>query len=274
MNQSPKIKDDIEAIEQALISQWSIYGHAPGGAWHKESDLVWAEAPISQLPYNAVVWCQIDDRSLLRIDQVIQHFRNREVQFMWIVHPTARPVDLVDHLEARGLSHAEDVTGMALDLSGWKPVLEIRDSPVVYQEVNDEESRRLYDDLLLTYWELPSESHFYAVGMSEWSQNSGVPGMRWVAILEGEPVGKVYLSLMGSEDTASIFGVFVKPQARGYGIAGILSQLAISRAKALGLKRVVLHSSAMALNIYKKLGFEERCTLQLYGTTALHSPQL
>jgi len=191
VNQNPKIDDDIRAIEQALISQWSIYGNAPGGGWHKEPDLVWAEAPIPQLPYNAVVWCQIDDNPLLRIDQVIEHFRDREVQFMWIVHPTSRPADLADYLEARGLSHAEDVTGMALDVSGWEPVLEVRDSPVVYQEVNDDESRRLYEDLLLTYWELPSESKFYAVGMSEWSQHSGVPGMRWIAILNGEPVGKV-----------------------------------------------------------------------------------
>ena len=267
-------QDDIAAIEQALINQWSIYGKAPGGTWHEEPDLVWAEAPIPQLPYNAVVWCQLDDDSLPRIDQIIEHFRNRDVQFMWVVHPTATPDDLIDQLQARGLSHAEDVTGMALDLAGWSPVLEARDTPVVYQEVNDEVSRRLYEELLMTYWELPSESQFYAAGMSEWSQHTGVPGKRWIALLDGHPVGKVYLSLLGSEDTAAIFGVFVKSEARGHGIAGILSQLAIDHASKLGFKRVVLHSSAMACNLYKKLGFEERCILHLYGTTSLHSPKI
>ena len=271
MNPNVNIDDDVAAIERALVSQWSIYGNAPGGVWHEEPDLVWAEAPISQLPYNAVVRSRLGDDSPSRIDRVIEHFRSRDVQFMWIVHPSARPADLADQLEARGLSHAEDVTGMALDLSGWTPVLEAPGTSVVYLEVLDAKGREFYDDLLLTYWELPSESQFYAVGMSAWSHDSGVPGARWVALLDGEPVGKVYLSLLGSEDTASIFGVFVKPEARGHGVAGILSQLAISRAQALGFKRVVLHSSAMALNIYRKLGFEERCRLQIYGTTSLHS---
>jgi len=39
------LKDDIKAIEQALVQQWLLYGTAPGGAWHPEPDVTWAEAP-------------------------------------------------------------------------------------------------------------------------------------------------------------------------------------------------------------------------------------
>jgi GNAT superfamily N-acetyltransferase len=267
------IEQDIEAIEEAVISQWSAYGHAPGGTWHRDKDVIWAEAPIPQLPYNAVVHSKLPDDAGERIDQLIEHFRTRGVQFLWLVHPSATPTDLAKQLESRGLAHVEDVTGMALDLGQWHPVLTEPCGPVEVREVTDETTRKNYEELLLEYWELPEESQFYAVGLSEWGSKD-IPGARWVAYNEGKPVGKAYLSLESSAESTAIFGVFVSPEARGYGIAGWLSQLAIERSKQVGAKRVVLHASSMARSIYKKLGFVERCTIELYGTTSLHSPQL
>jgi len=268
------LKDDIKAIEQALVQQWLLYGTAPGGAWHPEPDVTWAEAPIPQLPYNAVIHTRLGSNAGERIDEIMAHFRGRDVQFMWLVHPTASPSDLVDLLLDRGLSHAEDVIGMSLDLSTWQPVLESPDARVVYKEVNNEQTRIEFEELLVAYWELPKESQYYSVGMSEWSMGKGEQGVRWIALLDGVPVGKIYLSLDDSHSYGAIFGVFVKPEARGHGIAMWLSQMAISRARDLGLQRVVLHSSAMAHGIYTKLGFVDRCTISIYGTTSLHSSQL
>lgn len=35
---------DVEAIDEAFVAQWSNYGHAPGGIFHDDYDLHWAEA--------------------------------------------------------------------------------------------------------------------------------------------------------------------------------------------------------------------------------------
>jgi len=66
------------------------------------------------------------------------------------------------------------------------------------------------------------------------------------------------LSLAGTKDTAAIFGVYVRSAARGKGVAQALNQLAIQRAVDLGMKRVVLHSSNMAVNVYRRSGFPLR----------------
>ena len=144
---------------------------------------------------------------------------------------------------------------------------------ITYREVADEQDLQAYEGLMHAYWELPEQSHPYVFPLSRWVHGSGNRGARWVAYRDGQPVGKIYLSYLGTKDTAAIFGVYVSPAARGYGIAGALTKLAISRAVKLGRTRVVLHSSEMGINLYRRLGFIERCILPIYATTALHSVQ-
>ena len=266
-------RGEIEAIEEAFVAQWSNYGHAPGGVFHEEDDLVWAEAPVSQLPYNAVLRTWLGQDAAARIEQVLTHFRRRAVQFLWLVHPTAQPADLAAQLAARGLSLVERATGMALDLSAWSASPDPSPGPVTYREVQDEQGLGAFEELMAAYWALPADSRSYVFDMNRWAYAAGDRGVRWVAYLDGQPVGKVYLSHLGRPDTAAIFGVYVRPTARGYGIASALTALAVARAAALGRRRLVLHSSEMAVNIYRRLGFVERCTIPVYATAALHGVQ-
>lgn len=67
--------------------------------------------------------------------------------------------------------------------------------------------------------------------------------------------------------------MYVDPAARGLGIAAALMDLVLERAAADGRRRVVLHSSGMAIELYLRMGFAARCSLPVYATTALHSLQ-
>jgi len=264
---------DVAAIEEAFVAQWRNYGHAPGGVFHEEDDLVWAEAPVPQLPYNAVLRTRLGRDAAERIEQVLRHFRQRAVQFLWLVHPTAQPENLAEQLAARGLSLVEHATGMSLDLTSWNASPSPSQGPITYREVTDEQGLRAFEELMAAYWELPAESHPYVFGMNRWADALGDRGVRWVAYRDRQPVGKAYLSYLGCKDTAAIFGVYVRPTARGYGIASTLTALAIDRAAELGRRRVVLHASEMAVHVYRRLGFIERCILPVYATTALHGMQ-
>ena len=44
---------------------------------------------------------------------------------------------------------------------------------------------------------------------------------------------------------------------------------AIARGKAAGARRAILHSSSMALSMYTRMGFVERCKLPVFATAAL-----
>ncbi|MGQ0501884.1 MAG: GNAT family N-acetyltransferase [Panacagrimonas sp.] len=246
---------DVVAIEEAFVAHWTNYGQAPGGVFHDDGDLVWTEAPVSQLPYNVVLRTRLGSNAEERIDQVTRHFRERRVQFLWLVHPTAKPHNLAERLTAQGLSLVEHATGMALDLRSWSSCRSASQGPITYREVKDEPDMRAFEELIADYWELPEQSYPYVFAMNRWVFESGDRGVRWVAYRDGQPVGKAYLSYRGVEDTAAIFAVYVRPAARGHGVARTLSELAIERAAETGRRRVVLH---------------ERCTLHVYATSALH----
>jgi GNAT superfamily N-acetyltransferase len=270
---SPRVLEDIEAIEQAVVAQWSNFGLAPGGDFHDEGDLVWTDAPVPQLPYNAVLRTRLGGNADARIEQVVRHFQKRGVQFAWIGHPTAEPDDLEVRLKACGLSAVEHFICMALDLATWMPLQGVGRAPGTCEEVNDERGLLAYEALMHSYWAIPQESQPHVLAMSRWVHQRPERGTRWVSYLDGKPVGKAFLSFVGHEGTASIFGVYVEPAARGLGIAGGMVEHAIRRAIERGYTRVVLHSSAEAVTLYRRFGFVERCALAAYATAPLHSTQ-
>jgi GNAT superfamily N-acetyltransferase len=270
--------DDVRAIEDAFVAHWANFGLGPGGSYHDDGDLIWIEAPVPQLPYNAVIRTTLIDDIDDRILRVTSHFHQRNVNFLWLVHPSAQPVDLPAKLAAHGLGLVETATGMSMELSSWtenrttaSPKV---DSPIVYREVQNDADMEAFEVLMAYYWELPPESRRYAYGINRWvGLGPTAPGVRWIALMGGEPIGKAYLSLLGPPDTAAIFGVSVRREARGHGVATILTEHLVQRAVDLGRRRVVLHSSEMALNLYRRMGFVERCVLPVYATGALHTLQ-
>jgi ribosomal protein S18 acetylase RimI-like enzyme len=58
----------------------------------------------------------------------------------------------------------------------------------------------------------------------------------------------------------------VTPEARGRGIASDLTTTLLERAKELGCRRVVLHSSEMAVDVYRRAGVVDCCSM----TVRLH----
>jgi GNAT superfamily N-acetyltransferase len=266
-------REDIHAIEEAFIAMWAHFGQGPGGAFHNDDQLVWTEAPVAQLPYNAILRTRLGANADDRIRELIARFRERGVQFLWLVHPTAQPGDLAERLIANGLPLVERATGMSLDLGTWKGAVAPKPGPIAYREVTDDAGMSAYEALIADYWELPAESRPYVFGINRWARELGERGTRLVAYRDGRPAGKAYLSYLGVKDTAAIFGVYVRPEARGHGVATVLTELLIQRAIDLGRKRVVLHSSEMAVKLYRRMGFTERCTLPVYATTALHGLQ-
>jgi ribosomal protein S18 acetylase RimI-like enzyme len=77
--------------------------------------------------------------------------------------------------------------------------------------------------------------------------------------------------LAGPPGVAAIYAMTTLPEARGRWIASGLTTVLISRASELGCRRVVLHSSDMAVGVYRRVGFVERCRFTVFATAALWS---
>ena len=128
-----------------------------------------------------------------------------------------------------------------------------------------------YEDLIVSYWELPAESQAMVADLNRFWGPGRLPAHRWLANADGEPVGKALLSLAGQPGVAAVYGMSVKPEARGRGIAGELTTTLLQRAQELGCHRVVLHSSQMAVDVYRRAGFLEQCSLTVYANAPLWS---
>lgn len=260
--------DDLEALELALVGQWANFGRGPGGSFYDDGELAWTEAPVAQLPYNAIVKTRLTHDVEDRIDAMVRHFQSRGVQFLWIVHPSVQPANLAQLLPRHGLSLVAREQGMALDLASWQAPATEPGGPISYRAVSDERSLRDFEDLIARYWDLSNETRPYVDACIRRAFETGDRGAWMLAYKEDEPVGKVYLSTQGLDDTASIWGVYVTSAARGYGVGSGLTELALKRAVDLGKSRVVLASSEMGLNLYRRIGFKETRELAVYASAS------
>lgn len=257
----------IAAIEQAFETHWRHFGLYPGADLREEDGALWFESPIRYLPYNWVIRTRIPEGrdADAVIARVAATFRARDVPFMWVHRPSDAPADLGARLPAHGLAHGETATGMDLDLANHEPQPNLSRARVL--EAEDADSRlRDYEELIRTYWSVPeSEQHMIRRLNRYWTGDRS-PGIRLVAYVADEPVGKLFMNTEELPERVGIYGVAVKPQARGQGIAKALMYEALARATAAGARRCVLHSSQMALPMYIKMGFVTRCALPVYTT--------
>lgn len=261
----------VEEVEEAFVAHWSLLGQWPGAALVDEDGVLRFETSIRSLPYNGVIRSAIEADPGELVARVADVYARRGAQFFWLVHPSAEPADLAASLEAGGLSPVERATGMSLELDAWQPRPPQGQAAVEFSEVRDEEELRAYNDMVLAYWELDESDREHIARLNRHWSGSRAKGQRWLGHLDGEPVAKGYLSFAGPPGVAAIYGMSVRQEARGLGIAGDLTQTLLRAATERGSRRVVLHSSDMAVGVYRRAGFVERCTFTVYATAPIWS---
>ncbi len=108
-----------------------------------------------------------------------------------------------------------------------------------------------------------------------WIQTLLESGENYAAIIEGKVVGHSAI-LPNRETNDAEYVIFVGGPHRKRGLATVLTQMAIQRAKTLGLKSVWLtveSDNFKAIRLYKKMGFqfcdgglsERKMTLRIEG---------
>jgi len=260
----------LRALEQNLWEMWSRFGRGEQCALHETDDATWFDTPIPTLPYNAVVRFSPAADTDRRIDALFDHYRRRGMPFVWIVHPSARPLSLADRLLERGLEEAEACPGMSRELD----ILPPREGPplgITIAEVTDARNTDSVLELVAWRWSVPDEARRQLTGVTRAfgiGQPEGAVRV-WLAQRDGAPVAKIIVQRSGS--VAGIYGVATKPEARGQGRARTLTIHALHEARAAGCTRAVLHSTPVALGLYEKLGFRTHGIFRIFAPPgALH----
>ena len=260
--------DVVTEIEEALVGHWSHLGRWDRGALVEELGTLRYETPVAQLPYNGVLRTRISGDASAVVERVAASFAARGVSFLWWEHPTAAPAGLGALLERIGLQPVEEAVGMSLELAEWSGE---PPAGVDYVPVTTDEQLAAYEDLTIRYWALGEEARALVSELSRFWRPGRAPVHRWLAVVDGRAVGKALLSLAAPPGVAAIYGMSVLPEARGRGVAAGLTSTLLLRARELGCRRVVLHSSSMAAGVYRRVGFVERCRLTAWADSPLWS---
>ena len=257
----------VASIEDAFESHWRRFGLYPGASLHEDAGVLWYEAPIAHLPYNGVIRSRIpegEDADAV-VARVTARFRERDVPFMWVVRPSDTPSDLPHRLAQHSLDMVEQATGMELGLATWEPAAVATEARII--EALDDRSLTDYEELIRTYWSVPEAGRALIHTLNRyWGPGPRSPGTRLVAYVDDKPVAKLFLNLSEVPERCSIYGVAVLPEARGRGLATAMMETALARAKREGARTAVLHSSNMALALYRRMGFTEHCILSVFAT--------
>jgi GNAT superfamily N-acetyltransferase len=124
--------------------------------------------------------------------------------------------------------------------------------------------------LIFSYWDVPEASRALVAEVNRYWDPQRTPLVRWVAYDSADrPIGKMLLSLSAPPGVAAIYGMSAGPEARGRGLASDMTLLALQKARQLGRRRVVLHASQEAVNVYRRAGFAAHCELPIHGTAPL-----
>jgi GNAT superfamily N-acetyltransferase len=107
-----------------------------------------------------------------------------------------------------------------------------------------------------------------------WLETALVEGAAagWIAERRGRTVGGVSMTILSTQPqyrspngrVASVYGLFVDPEARGAGVATKLVEAAIEHAKNSGIDLVTLHAADRARPIYERLGFVASSEMRLF----------
>ncbi len=239
---------------------FSILGTGDGGKVIDTPTRLVVEAPIPQPPYNGV-WRFRDeqDRPLpTQIGELLAPFADRGVTAMWLVHPTTPP-GVREGLEGHGFACAEELPGMITDLADLDPVPSIPGDVEVIEASAAESEAWVH----LVSWRYGLGTSTSAYLRQIYANAIGSHTRLWIARIAGEPVSKVAMHI--DDGVAGIYGVVTTERGRRRGLATILTLSALHAARDLGVEVSVLHSTPMAQSLYRRLGYRDVATFEVWA---------
>ncbi|HEX5688592.1 MAG TPA: GNAT family N-acetyltransferase [Roseiflexaceae bacterium] len=250
----------IAAIEANLFAFMPLFRKLPRIEVHQGSAVTWS---ISDLPFpdfNSVIRAQLPAEEIdTTIQSILAQARTRNVPLLWWIGPSTRPADLDQHLKRHGFANQGHLTGMALELARMQeiglalPGLSVR-------RVEDDRSLKLWSEVCAAGFGIPDlAGKAYYEFMTYMDADTAIAYIGW---LNDQPVATSLLMLAAG--VAGIYNVATISEARRQGIGALMTSTPLRDARERGYNIGVLHSSDMAIGVYRSLGFREYCTFQHY----------
>lgn len=260
---------------EANVAEWQLhFARLPGGEVHEESGVTWYATGRPSSLLNGVVRTRL--RGAARADELVAEFARRGVTMGWWTGPSTRPAHLGVRLKRAGLRRVYDAPGMVADLDDVATAARAASASPAGAAPAGLHVERVRDAAALELWldagqRLPSPGPVRALGREVnalLALDPDGPLRHYVGLLDGAPVAKATVffgsGAAGAPAAAGVYNLLVHPDLRRRGIGAAMTAAPLREARALGYQLGVLASSAMAVGLYRRLGFRECARLGMY----------
>ena len=253
----------ISAIEAKLVEFVALSQHWTMADTRVDSEIVWAISSVPSYQLNNVAGANLPADDVDKtLETVIALGQTKQVPIIWWIGPSTKPNNLSQCLEKKGFIHVSTIPGMAIDLLTIDMKTPALDNFRITKVESDEALETLNHVAAKgidspDYAEKATYELFSAV-----AQQPNSSFNHYIGWLDNTPVATT--SMLLTAEVAGIFNVVTLPEARKRGIGSAMTLHALQEARTQGGHMGVLHASPMGLSVYKNLGFETFCQLELF----------
>ncbi len=255
----------VEAIEGNLFALFKSFGAIPGAEVYDEDDMLRFVTGINSPMFNGVARAHFSPSGDLgeKIGETLEPFKERDVPMFWWTGPATVPLDLDELLLEYGLApNFVDVPGMAVELSLLAEDLPLPPDLKI-ERVEDAEALKEWGQTFNRSYGVPDfAGDAWVSASTSVGLGPDLPWTLYIGRLRGEPVA-VSILFLGA-GVAGLYGIGTVPEARGQGIGTAITLAPLLDAREMGYHVGILHSSDLADNMYRSIGFKEYCSINRY----------
>jgi GNAT superfamily N-acetyltransferase len=180
----------------------------------------------------------------------------------WFVGPATQPAQVGEYLETYRFQLVFPVQGMKLELAKLNENMPFPPAFTVKRVENLSQLRQFVTVLARNSDTPPAIAAKWFKLEAGLGVGDNLPWQRYLGFWQGEPVAAC--SIVAGAGVVGLYQVATLPQARGHGLATAICLTALREARQRGHHTAVLHSTPMAVKIYRQLGFQPAAHLMLY----------
>ncbi|HEY7281399.1 MAG TPA: GNAT family N-acetyltransferase [Actinomycetota bacterium] len=227
---------------------------------HEESFATWYLSGVPEALFNGVVATRMTEADAdRRIDELIGRFREEGVPAMWWASPLSTPRDLASRLREHGL-RGTTMPGMALDLSAFAAAA-VPDGLRI-QVVEDAAGVDAWMEASSDAFEIVPDVRPRYRQTPEAVLAGDVPGWCVTGYWNERPVATAMVCV--GTGVAGLSNIATIPSYRRRGLGAAVTSHGIELARDAGYRTAVLTSTDSGRPLYEALGFETRCTVDVF----------
>lgn len=244
------VKNNLNAFFRLLHAAYPapFPAGSPVAGWNVGVSFPWLDGVLATRPPTA------GDEQAVR--DIVAYFQSAGVElFTWWLDSHLETAAWREYLLPHGFGFDSNTPGMAVELAKLPAAV---DSPLTIRQVNEEQLVRAWSEVMVQGFGLPEGAISKMADLTA-RLGTDLPFGHYLGFVDDRPVATSTLFLAAG--VAGIYNVTALPVGRGRGAGSAITLAPLRAAQEMGYHVGILQSSKMGYNVYRRLGFEEVCSM-------------